>query len=398
VTAPNVLDFNALLDPAARADPYPLMHRIREMSPLAALDGALVVLGRHADCVRLLRDPRASSDRMNSLLAPAVTSSLPTSFLFRDPPDHTRLRKLVSAAFTPRVVAGLKPHIDEIIDGLLGAVASVGRLEVIGDLAYPLPVRVISELLGVPPGDRPRFQGWSARLARAVDPTVLIAGVGIEEVIAAREEFADYFRELIAARRAHPGEDLLSQLIRVEEGGDQLTEDELLTTCILLLVAGHETTVNLIGNGILALLRHPDQLATLRADPTRATATVEETLRYDPPVQMTSRVARGGMRFGDVEAPDGCTVLMLLAAANRDPEVFTEPDRFDIGRAGTSAHLAFAAGPHFCLGASLARLEATAAVTAFATKVADPRLDADSLEYRPNLNLRGPSRMVVHIG
>jgi cytochrome P450 len=265
---------------------------------------------------------------------------------------------------------------------------------VIGDLAYPLPVRVISELLGVPPDDRPRFQGWSEQLARSVDPSILLGG-SVDEVTAAREEFADYFRELIGARRAQPGEDLLSHLIRVEEDGDQLTEDELLATCILLLVAGHETTVNLIGNGILALLRHPDQLAALRDDPALGGAVVEETLRYDPPVQMTSRVARGGIRVGDLDPPDGATILVLLAAANRDPEMFTDPDRFDIARTDGHAHLAFAAGPHFCLGASLARLEGAAAFAAFATRVPDPRLDTDSLEYKPNLNLRGPARMVV---
>jgi cytochrome P450 len=400
MTAPNLLDVTALFDPAVRADPYPLMHRIREVSPFAALDGALVVVGRHADAVRLFRDPHASSERLNSLLAPPEARTLPASFLFRDPPDHTRLRRLVSAAFTPRVVAGLRPHVEEIIDELLGGVAGTGRIEVVSELAYPLPVRVISELLGVPATDRARFQGWSARLARSLDPSALIAGEIPAEVPQTRAEFADYFRELIDQRRREPGDDLLSHLIRVEENGDQLTEEELLSTCILLLVAGHETTVNLIANGILALLRHPDQLAALRADPGLAGAAVEETLRYDPPVQMTSRVARGGMRLGErgLEAPDGATVLVLLAAANRDPAVFAEPDRFDLTRANAGAHLAFAAGPHFCLGASLARLEGAAALTAFAARVPDPRLNPDSLEYRPNLNLRGPGRLVVDVG
>jgi cytochrome P450 len=170
------------------------------------------------------------------------------------------------------------------------------------------------------------------------------------------------------------------------------------TTCILLLVAGHETTVNLIGNAILALLRHPEQLAAVRADPGLAPAVVEETLRYDPPVQMTSRVIRGGMRLGDVDAPDGATALILLAAANRDPDVFDDPDRFDIHRRGGSGHLAFAAGPHFCLGASLARLEAAQAITAFATRLPSAVLHPDALVYRPNLNLRGPSRLVVQLG
>jgi cytochrome P450 len=398
MTAPSQLDLSTMFDPATRADPYPLMHRIREASPFAALDGALVILGRHADCVRLFRDPHASSDRLNSLLAPPAQSNLPASFLFRDPPDHTRLRRLASAAFTPRVVAALRPHIEEIIDELLGAALGTGRIEVVGDLAYPLPVRVISELLGVPARDRDRFQGWSAMLARSLDPTTLVAGEVSAEVVGARTEFADYFRELIDRRRREPGDDLLSHLVRVEEDGDQLSGDELLSTCILLLVAGHETTVNLISNGILALLRHPEQLAALRADPSLAGAAVEETLRYDPPVQMTSRVARGPMRLGGVEAPDGGTVLVLIAATNRDPAVFAEPDRFVLGRPNAGAHLAFAAGPHFCLGASLARLEATAAFTAFATRVPNPRLDEDSLAYRPNVNLRGPGRMVVHPG
>ncbi len=389
-----LLDLSVLLDPAVRADPYPLLRQLRESSPISAMDGAVVVVGRHAECERLLRDPRASNDRTNARFAPAVDTTLPSSFLFRDPPDHTRLRRLVSAAFTPRVVAGLKPHIDEIIDELLGRVAGTGRLEVIGDLAYPLPVRVISELLGVPVEDRARFRGWSQRLALAVDPTLLLGG-STADVNAARDEFVEYFRELIAVRRAEPHADLLSHLIRVEQDGDQLTEDELVTTCVLLLVAGHETTVNLIGNGILALLRHPEQLAALRADPALAGAVVEETLRYDPPVQMSWRVARSGVRVGEIEPPEGGIILILLAAASRDPEVFAEPDRFDIARRDAHGHLAFGAGPHFCLGASLARLEAASAFAAFATRVDNPRLEAESLEYKPNLNLRGPAQMVV---
>src|SRR6266545_4256899 len=300
---------------------------------------------------------------------PNARNAAPVAATARCPTNQRGVssRRLVSAAFTPRVVAGLKPHIDEIIDELLGRVAGTGRLEVIGDLAYPLPVRVISELLG----------GSTA------------------DVNAARDEFVEYFRELIAVRRAEPHADLLSHLIRVEQDGDQLTEDELVTTCVLLLVAGHETTVNLIGNGILALLRHPEQLAALRADPALAGAVVEETLRYDPPVQMSWRVARSGVRVGEIEPPEGGIILILLAAASRDPEVFAEPDRFDIARRDAHGHLAFGAGPHFCLGASLARLEAASAFAAFATRVDNPRLEAESLEYKPNLNLRGPAQMVV---
>jgi cytochrome P450 len=253
-------------------------------------------------------------------------------------------------------------------------------------------------MLGVPIEDHPRFAGWSARLAHSLQPGFGIDSDAVasraEAAQAASDEFAEYFRALIAARRARPAADLLSDLIRAEDNGEMLTEDELIATCVLLLVAGHETTVGLISNAILALLRHPDQLALIRDSPDLAAEAVEETLRYDAPVQMTARVARGGMPVGDLEAPDGALVLLLLAAAGRDPEAFPDPDRFDLRR-GATGHLAFAAGPHFCLGAPLARLEATTAVRAFATRLIRPELDGDSLAYKPNFNLRGPRRLVV---
>ena len=318
-----------------------------------------------------------------------------------DPPDHTRLRRLVSKAFAPRVIARLAPRIREVSDELLTAAGADAdgdtgrRIEVVGQLAYPLPVRIISELLGVPPGDHPRFAGWSASLAHSLQPRFLGNDSSSDAAAdQARQEFAGYFGELIAARRARPADDLLSELIRAEDDGQRLSEAELIATCVLLLVAGHETTVSLISNAILALLRHPDQLAALRADPGLAAAAVEETLRYDAPVQFTARVARGAMQVGDVTALDGAVLMLLIAATGRDPEVFAEPDRFDIRR-GAAGHLAFAAGPHFCLGAPLARLEATIAVQAFATRLADPELDPAGLAYKPNLNLRGPASLTV---
>ena len=393
-----------LADPAVLPNPYPVLAGLREASPFTEAGGALVVVGRHADCSRILRDPRASSERNRSLLAPPdMQAQRAPSFLSLDPPDHTRLRRLVSKAFAPRIIAALAPRIRERCDDLLTAAvrgdgeARGGRqqLEVVSQLAYPLPLRIISELLGVPAGDHARFAGWSARLARSLQPQF----VGADPATAAaaqqaRLEFADYFRELIAARRARPAGDLLSELIRAEDDGQCLSEQELIGTCVLLLVAGHETTVGLISNAILALLRHPDQLAALRADPALAAGAVEETLRYDAPVQLTGRVARGGMQVGQVSAPDGAVLLLLLAAAGRDREAFADPDRFDIRRAAGS-HLAFAAGPHFCLGAPLARLEATIALQAFATRVTGPELDPAGLAYKPNLNLRGPERLVV---
>jgi cytochrome P450 len=389
-----------LADPAVLPDPYPVLASLREASPFAQFNGTFVVVGRHADCSAVLRDPNASSERGRSLIAAAAerrTRERP-SFLSLDPPDHTRLRRLVSKAFTPRTIARLEPRIRAITGELLAAASGAGQLEVISQLAYPLPVRIISELLGVPVEDYPRFAGWSARLAYSLQPGF---GISHEEArerdAAARlasDEFAAYFRELIAARRARPEPDLLSDLIRAEDDGAKLTEDELIATCVLLLVAGHETTVGLISNAILALLRHPDQLAMLRADAALAGAAVEEALRYDAPVQMTGRVVRGEMKIGDVAAPDGALVLLLLAAAGRDPEVFPDPDRFDISRRG-AGHLAFAAGPHFCLGAPLARLEATIVLQAFAARIESPELDPDALHYKPNFNLRAPDQMVV---
>jgi len=275
------------------------------------------------------------------------------------------------------------------------AQAEGGELELVSQLAYPLPVRIISGLLGVPDEDHSKFAGWSAKLAHSVQPTFgVIDQAEVAEIEQASEEFAEYFTELIAARRRAPSDDLLTDLIRAEDAGDRLSVDELIATCVLLLVAGHETTVGLISNAMLALLRNPSQLAALADNPELAAAAVEETLRYDPPVQMTGRVATGGLTTGAAEPEDGAVLLLLLAATGRDPAVAADPDVFDIGRASRE-HLAFAAGPHFCLGAPLARLEATIALRVIAERVVNPRLDEDKLAYKANFNLRGPARMVI---
>jgi len=396
----NGMSLADLADPAVLPDPYPVLAQLREASPFAQFDGAFVVVGRHADCSAVLRDPYASSERGKSMIASAAQRRVRDrpSFLSLDPPDHTRLRRLVSKAFTPRTIAQLEPRIRAVAGELLTAAADGGQLEVVSQLAYPLPVRIISELLGVPVEDHSRFAGWSAGLAYSLQPGF---GINREEAEArdeaarvAGDEFAVYFRELIAKRRACPAPDLLSDLIRAEDDGAKLTEDELIATCVLLLVAGHETTVGLISNAILALLRHRDQLDLLRTDPSLAAGAVEETLRYDAPVQMTGRVVRGGMKVGGVTAQDGALLLLLLAATGRDPDVFRDPDRFDIRR-GATGHLAFAAGPHFCLGAPLARLEATVVLQAFVARVLSPELEPDSLHYKPNFNLRAPDQLIV---
>jgi cytochrome P450 len=410
IAQPGLADLATLADPAVIANPYPLLARCRAASPFTALDGALVVFGRYDQCSRVLRDPRASSERERSRLAPAdIARDRARSFLSLDPPDHSRLRRLVASAFTPRVVATLAPRITQLTQELLTAAAggsggssalastasSSGELELVSQLAYPLPVRIISELLGVPPEDHARFAGWSARLAHSVQPS--FGALDPAERAAAEQaalEFGEYFTELIAARRASPADDLLTKLIRAEDAGDRLTVEELIATCVLLLVAGHETTVGLISNAMLALLRNPGQFAALAADPGLAASAVEETLRYDPPVQLTGRIARRGLTIDDVEPADGAVLLLLLAATGRDPAVFADPDVFDIRR-GAREHLAFAAGPHFCLGAPLARLEATIALHALAVRLAGPVLDESALVYKPNFNLRGPERMVI---
>jgi cytochrome P450 len=397
--APGLAELMSLADPAVIADPYPLHARLRAASPFTALDGALVVFGRHEDCSRILRDPKGSSQRDKSVLAPVQPerNRRRSSFLSLDPPDHSRLRRLVSKAFTPRVIATLAPRITELTDELLtcAAQAGTGELELVSQLAYPLPVRIISELLGVPPDDHATFAGWSARLAHSVQPSFGTADPAeVAEADRAAAEFRDYFTELIAARRASPAADLLTDLIRAEDEGERLTQDELIATCVLLLVAGHETTAGLISNAVLALLRHRDELAALQADPGLAASAVEETLRYDPPVQLTGRVARNGITIDGVNAPDGAVLLLLLAATGRDPQTFTDPDAFRIRR-GQREHLAFGAGAHFCLGAPLARLEATIALQSIATRLTNPELDEDALIYKPNFNLRGPQRLVL---
>ena len=384
-------------------DPYPLWQSLLESGPVVAPDGSFALLSSHAHCDAVLRSTAVSSDRRNSTRWQAVAAAMSDadrarlerqrSFLFLDPPDHTRLRRLVSKAFTPRVVERLGPLAEQLTTELLDAAAARGGLELVEDLAYPLPVTVISRMLGVPTEDHVRFAGWSEVLARSLDDT-LSAGDPAEIALRRRavDDFRAYFTELAATRRADPQDDLLSALVGAEDDGDRLTEDELLSTAMLLLIAGHETTVNLIANGTLALLRDPALRQQVAEDPECATGVVEEVLRLDPPVQLTMRIP-----LEDVDVPGGRvsaggTIILLLAAAGRDPLQHEDPLRLDPAR--RSAHLAFSAGPHFCLGAALARLEARIALTALARRMVEPELL--ELTYRENRVLRGPA--VLRIG
>jgi cytochrome P450 len=394
-----------LLDPANRADPYPTYARIRESGPLQLPDMTLTVFSSYDDCDEVLRHPSSANDRSKSSIVQRELADDPQpeqqnftpSFLFLDPPDHTRLRRLVSKAFVPKVVKALEPDIAAMVDGLLDkAVVKSEPFDVIADLAYPLPVAVICRLLGVPISDEPQFSHASAVLARALDPIYTVTGDAhgnFDEIVDAGQWLRQYLRDLIARRRADPGEDLMSALIHVEESGDQLTEEEIVATCNLLLIAGHETTVNLIANAILALLRHPPQWHALCADPQRVSAVVEETLRYDPPVQLTSRIAAGDMTINGVDIPRGDAMLLLLAAANHDPAAVDRPGEFDPDRAAIR-HLAFGKGPHFCLGAPLARLETAIALSKLTARFPRARMLGEP-HYKPNLTLRGMAGLTV---
>ena len=396
-----------LADPALRADPYPLYAGLRSANPRLQLFG-VTVLTRYDDCSAVLRHPSASSDMRNSdEYQRFVASDAPRPFgevlerlrpfLILDPPDHTRLRGLVAKTFTPRVIEGLRPRIAEIVNELLDRAAEAGSMELIEDLAYPLPVRIISEMLGVPPADNAVFRTWSRALAGALEPDIVPGNDDIAALQVQRQaflDFAEYFRSLFAELRKRPGDDLLSALIAAEDQGDTLTEDELLATCILLLVAGHETTVNLIGNAVLALLRNPDELSALRTDASLLRGTIEEVLRYDPPVQLTIRTALDDIAldatdgFGAAVVKQGEQAVLLLGAANRDPAHFREPERFDVRR-DDNRHLAFGAGIHFCLGAPLARAEAQVAIGALFSRFANVDADTVAPAYKTNVVIRG---------
>jgi cytochrome P450 len=391
------LVFNPM-DPAFVADPYPTYHRLRAEDPVHHSPLGFWILTRYDDVAMALRDPRLAKEAIAAFIAARFGRAVPAlglSMLDRDPPDHTRLRSLVSKAFTPRVVEGLRPHIQEIVDGLLDRVQDAGEMDLIEQFAYPLPVIVICELLGVPVEDHERFKGWSLDIARGLDSILLPPDSEVpRRSIASRHALADYFRELIARRRAAPRGDMLSALIAAEEAGDRLSEEELLATCILLLIAGHETTVNLIGNGTLALLRHPDQLRKLRENPGLIGSAVEELLRYDGPVQRTARIPSEDVVIDGHTIGKGEMVMPFIGAADRDPAQFREPDRLDITRTD-NRHLAFGWGIHFCLGAPLARVEGQIAINTLVQRLPKLALAADTPQFRQSLTLRGLSSLPV---
>ena len=387
-----------LMTPAALAEPFPVYRRLRDEAPVhwsPAHGGWLVT--RYDLVTRALKDPRFSARRSEAMferMPPAIrdaTRPLQQAFklwlLMMDPPDHTRLRALVSKAFAPPLVAALRPRVQALVDEALDRVAAAGRMELIADLAQPIPAIVIAQLLGVDPADHLRFKQWSDDLA-----LMELGPAGFLQAQASMLAMMDYLRAVIDERRRAPREDLLSQLLAAEEAGQFLGEDELLANCALILFAGHETTTNLIGNGIYELLRHPAQLAILRDEPALIEPAIEELLRFHGPIQRVRRTALEPVELGDQTIAAGDPVWLLVGAANRDPDVFADPDTLDLRRRPTR-QLTFGFGAHFCVGASLGRLEGAIAIATIVRRLPDLRGALDDLAWRKDLSFRGLTRL-----
>lgn len=390
--------------PEVLADPYPVLHLLQDEDPVhwSEILGGWV-LTRYEDVKAALGDPRLSSDRITPFVNHYAKGDggglgelgrlVGLWAVFTDPPTHTRLRGLMNRAFTSRAVEQLRPRIADIVAELLEAVQPHGRMDVIRDFAYPLPITVIAEMIGVPREDREAFKGWSDELAAFIGGA-LATPDKYQRAARAIAAMAEYFRRMIPARRAIPCEDIMSALVTARDRDDRLGEDELVASCILLLFAGHETTTNLIGNGILALLRHPAQARALRDHAELAGSAVEEILRYDGPTPAMVRVAVEDIGLQGRTIRRGDRVFTMINAANRDPRQFAEPDRLDLARAN-NRHIAFGYGIHFCLGAPLARLEAQIALPALLRALREPALDLGEPAWLDSLVFRGVKSLPV---
>lgn len=398
-----IVEYN-LLHPDTLTNPYPTYHRLRVNDPVHWSENIKSwVLTRYDDVVSGLRDPRLSVRRDNTymgMLPEDVQQELQPLrrffslwMVFSDPPAHTRIRGLVNKAFVPRVVAGMKPYIQRIVDELLDVVQHSGHMDVLYNLAYPLPIVVIAEMLGVQPEDREQFKKWS-------DDIVAFMGTGQPIPDRGRRaqqsmlELMDYFHTTVERRRKNPKDDLLTALISVADQSDTLSEEELFATCANLLIGGHEPTTNLIGNGLLALLRNIDQLQKLQNSPSLIELAVDEFLRYDCPFQYAARRAKEDIKIDGRLIAQNQRVLLMLAAANRDPSRFPDPDRLDISRK-ENAHLAFGFGNHFCLGASLAKAEAQIAINTILRRMPTLQLASENIEWRQDLGFRGLTSLPI---
>jgi cytochrome P450 len=392
-------------DPSFAEDPYPHWQALREQDPVHQTPLGLWLLLRYEDIQRFVRDPQLSVEDRHArpgLLEAAARAALGDRYdenaakgsramLNVDPPDHTRLRRLVSKAFTPRTIERLRPRVEELVDEALDRAEDAGAFELVGDLAFPLPFAVISEMLGMPEQDRDQLREWSGTIVRSLEP---IADFDLIRAIAdAGDNMRALTAEAIAWKREHPGDDLLTALIAAEEGGDNLTDDELIDQVMLLYIAGHETTVNLIGNGTLALMRNRDQWDRLVAEPDVEANAVEELLRFDPPVQMTRRITLADVEVGGKVIEAGTFVACVIASGNRDKAQFgDDADVLDLSRPLAREHLAFGGGAHYCLGAALARLEGRVALGGLARRFPALSLAGEPV-WNGRLNLRGVDQL-----
>jgi cytochrome P450 len=393
--------FEQILKPANRPNPYPLYSQLRTTPVSKQEDGAYVV-STYREIVALLHDPRISSDEHKSTRGPGELAKKTESrarqpFIFLDPPDHDRLRRLVMRQFTPERVEGMHDRVTQLVNRLLDTQRDRGQLDIVDDFAHPLPVGVVSEMLGIPPEDRPRFEAWVPLLVRRLEPAQAVSETDVERAAQASTEMREYLVGLIAERRARPADDLISDLATMTTSHDpalQMNDQDLLATVLLLIGAGYETTVNLIANSMLTLLRYPNALARLRRDPNSVIRTIEEVLRFDPPVHFRIRTTLTDINIAGGTIPKGATVVLLFASGSRDPARFVEPDHFNPDRTDNQ-HLGFGGGIHYCVGTPLARLETLVALNTLTLRLVAPRLVIDPPPYRENASLRGPQHLMV---
>ncbi|QBS44996.1 cytochrome P450 [Nocardia sp. CS682] len=388
-----------LFGPEGRADPYTPARVLREAGRLHQTPLGHHLLTRYEDCVAVLSTTAWSHAEEAAMMHPTVSpedapEELPTSFLWMEPPDHTRLRNLVTKGFTPRMVTRLRPRIEELTEQLVDKALEAGEFDLVEFIAYPLPLIIACELIGVPPEAYDQVHQWSQDLARGFDHDYTLPQEALQARSAASRGFMGYFRELLNERRKDPKDDLLSVLSQVEDRGDVLTEQELLATCITTFVAGHETTANLIGTGMLQLMRNQDQIAALRARPDLCAAAPDELLRLEPSVQITTRAATKPITVAGHDFAPGDGVVVLINSANRDDDAYTDPDRVDVARYSdpmnpAKKHLGFSLGIHYCLGAPLALLEMEVLLEVLLRKVRDIEVLTDTPPYKPNVVIRG---------